>query len=69
MQYENGVTELNGYTVYSKYVLISLRHGDASFKRVFLISGIKICRRKGLQVYLCEHYSEKEKIKEYTITE
>jgi len=47
MQYENGVSEHNACTVYSKYGLISLRQGHAPLKRVLLISGINICRRKG----------------------
>jgi hypothetical protein len=62
---ENGVTECNACTVYSKHGLISLRHGHASLKRVLLISGINTCRRKWWQVYLCDHYIKKEKIKEY----
>jgi len=35
MQYEYGVTELNGYTVYSKYILILLKHGHASLEKSF----------------------------------
>jgi len=35
MQYANGVTELNGYTVCSKYILISLKHGHASLEKSF----------------------------------
>jgi hypothetical protein len=67
MQYESGVTKHSACIVYS-ICLISLTHGHASLERVLLISGINICRRKGLQVYLCEHYIEKENIKEYIIT-
>jgi hypothetical protein len=37
-QYENGVTELNACTVYNKYRLISLRHGqDRALPTLFLI--------------------------------
>jgi hypothetical protein len=46
VRYENGVTEINGCTVYSKYGLISLRHGHSSLKRVLVISGVKFVEGK-----------------------